>query len=401
MAYIKSELAKGSPEALSGWEQRLAAIEKFVPPDHPRYREYEEMAAKAKSVLNQALTASQIPQGWKIIQSAMEKLTDYYERMTQIRGEVVFDRVQKALAGPAKLPPASAVSALEKQIDSLRDISALAPIANDLQAILGALSVNPKDVLEGVKTSGVQFYLPYKGRLTFDAGKVEWAKRKIGETGEKMRGVHPALPGILSSLEAGILQIEASDPAHAGSYQWWLKYMAPPAVSYGVRVFGGLAGGLFAGVGLLTAVIGKRPLSWPIALWSGIAAYCANPDLFKGSGDRSLQLSSTVNTQKAHEYITRGFKGKRGEQALSELDEIARTRPADLQTAKRAKELSPAQLGALTENPERSALYEILSKFPGKERGSVLQEFAKNNRNEQELLRELVRTRDEVKPIAT
>ena len=160
MAYIKSELAKGSPEELSGWEQRIAAIEKFVPPDHPRYREYEEMAAKAKSVLNQALTASQIPQGWKIIQSAMEKLTDYYERMTQIRGEVVFDRVQKALAGPAKLPPASAVSALEKQIDSLRDISALAPIANDLQAILGALSVNPKDVLEGVKTSGVQFYLP-------------------------------------------------------------------------------------------------------------------------------------------------------------------------------------------------------------------------------------------------
>ncbi|MFA5800610.1 MAG: hypothetical protein WC840_06705, partial [Candidatus Peribacteraceae bacterium] len=72
---IKSELAKGSPEALSGWEQRLSALEKFVPPDHPRYLEYEKMAAKAKSVLNQALIASQTAQGWPIIQSTMEKLT--------------------------------------------------------------------------------------------------------------------------------------------------------------------------------------------------------------------------------------------------------------------------------------------------------------------------------------
>jgi hypothetical protein len=158
---------------------------------------------------------------------------------------------------------------------------------------------------------------------------------------------------------------------------------------YGLRVVGGIAGAAVTSFGLAYCIIFKKEFSWPLPMWAGITAICANPDLLKGRVDQSLMRTASLMNKQTFELI-KYFSGEEGARAYGDLQNLAKTRLADLKIIQTISNPSVAQIGEVVDNP-KSPLMGILSGLSPDKRRMALQTFGQRRSSEdQEILRELM-----------
>ena len=112
-----------------------------------------------------------------------------------------------------------------------------------------------------------------------------------------------------------------------------------------------------------------------------------NPNLLKGSGQRSLESITALVGPGVHDHVASGFRGEIGKQALEELQDIRKNNREGLKTLQKSDQpINMAQLGMLTGKTD-SPLMKVLSKMPEEKRVAALNTFGKSmTPNEQELL---------------
>jgi len=390
MLNTKSELAQGSPESLATREKIWQNLDKFIPPDN---REYQEIIIKGRdSAFERWRMALNMEQGWPMIQKSMEELNRLYERAMQIRSDTAFGNVQTAMRGKLNIPPNQPVLPyLEAQIDKLRDYPDLRSIADDLMKSVRELCENPKDSLGQKSAFNNTCYRQRGNSYIPDFGKVDHARDLVKKIRENpMITMYPDLGPIVNAIEGGIEQVEGIDPAATRGHRWLQEIEAGRKLDfYGLRVVGGIAGAAVTSFGLAYCIIFKKEFSWPLPMWAGITAICANPDLLKGRVDQSLMRTASLMNKQTFELI-KYFSGEEGARAYGDLQNLAKTRLSDLKILQTISNPSVAQIGEVVDNP-KSPLMGILSGLSPDKRRMALQTFGQRRSSEdQEILRELM-----------
>ncbi len=384
-----TELTKANVNAeLKKWKE----MDVLIQPTHPRFAEYQKLAKTARELIARVGLALTIPQAGSAALAMSKQAAELYLKAVEIRASMFSVGLRNAL----KLAPGVSVeSALMKNIDPLKDIERLRPIANDLELAAKGLEVNPADVLNGSGVNGNIFF--EKGRN----GQVEVNYEKVNEVRETVKALkkngmrlHPSVAPLVRQMETGIRMLEAVNPVKFAGNQWYNELKKSREWDSGpLRLVLGMGGGLLSALGLAYSLSKGTSIQWPTYMWAGISAYSLYPDLLAGAGKNAQKVLENMNSPQMHELFGLGFKGPQGVKAFKELQEMdTEKRNAWQQLTKTNAPINGAQLGFVSK--KGGALEKVMLSIPEGKRAEALRNFgAPMNSGDRELMEKVIESR--------
>ncbi len=379
-ANVDAEFAK--------WKQ----LDAIIQPTHPRFSEYQKLAQTARGLITRVGLSLTIPEAGSAALAMAKQAADLYLKAVDIRASMFSIGLQKELR---LAPGVSVESALMKNIDPLKDIERLKPIANDLERAAKGLAVNPSDVLSGNGVSGNIFFSKGRnGEVEVDYEKVNEVRDTVESLKKNGMGLHPSVAPLVRQMETGIRMLEAINPVKFAGNKFFHEVQKRNAWDSGpLKLVLGVSGGLLSALGLGYSVFTGSSIQWPTFMWAGISAYSLYPNLFNGAGKNAMIALETMNSPQMHEFFALGFKGPQGVKAFKELQEMdTEKRSAWQQLTKTNVLINGAQLGFVAK--KGGALEQVMLSMNEGKRAEALRKFgAPMNGGDRELMEKVIESR--------
>lgn len=373
MAFQNAEIGKINQSALDAELGRWIEQDRLAVQGHPKETEYKRISEQAKSILERMSMALAMPAGFQILEQGAEQLGTLYEQAVTIRAAIAHDNIRSSFGVQ---PGQDLQTVLEADID--RAISGLGsgfsePIRRDLLSLSEAFGVNPADTMQG-NVPGNKFFMAFRGKTGVNFDQVDKARKTLDQL-RAAGNTNPELAALANKFEAGLQQVEASDPFRAAHHKWYNESFGTKVNMKPLRVLGGLFGALVTTIGLGQTVFTKGHALSPATVgWGLITMLIVNPDLRKGNGAQALDQITALGTQNVFDLVNAGFKGPQGRAAFEELQAIRSSNSNGIKALQKSEEVSVAQVGALTDGV-KTPLVTVLAGMPSKQRSAALMTF--------------------------
>lgn len=391
MATSNAEIGNINQSALDAELGRWIEQDRLSVHGHPKEAEYQRLSGQAKSTLQRMSMALAMPAGFQILEQGAEQLTALYEQAVTIRAQIAQDTIRGSFGVK---PGQDLQTVLEADID--RATAGLGsgfsePVRRDLISLSQAFGVNPADTMQG-NVPGNKFFMAFRGKTGVNFEQVDKARKTLDQL-RAASATNPELAALADKFEAGLRQVEASDPVRAANHKWINEALRTKMDTRPLRVLGGLFGALVTTIGIGQTLYTKQ-LSPATVGWGIATMLMVNPDLLKGNGSRALDQIAALGSPHIHKLVNAGFKGPQGRAAFEELQTIRQNNPAGLKALQKSTEgVSVAQLGALTDGVN-TPLLKILSSMKPEERAAALSTFgASMNDSQKEFMGQMLEAR--------
>lgn len=370
-----------SPKIL---EKKFAEMNKRLDtPDNAKREEYlrnikekadwyfERLPVKGGSVLMRIEHMQNDPKsGADDIQKALETLKELYEEAVEMRAEMFPDTMRKAM----KLEPSADIEEeLGKGLEELQGHEGKnqQSLGNELGEIALGLAQEPADVLAAGNTKSRYWFMNRAtGFPDIKQYQVAEDQKFVLQAEQQLKGTqtikdHPEIQETINRIKTGLLEIRKVNPTMTAMYDWQVKNAPRKMDTKPLRVLGILSGGLIAGLGIGHSLATGKDLTWPTAMWAGVAAYSLNPKMFQGREKAAIEAFQKYNSTERKKLLGL-FSAKAFEEFTDLSKEELKTFRKKVQSVatnnarnpKSRELLTKADIGTIA--PEGSSLYVLL-----------------------------------------
>jgi hypothetical protein len=403
------ELASMTPERLDQERDRWQLLKQSVEAlrNHPLMPELERIGAQAGSLWQRNAMLINMPESGEQIVENWRRMNELYNRASELKARMLGTRMEAVFGADGAQGGQGSVrdSAMDRlntlfSVDGGTANGSMNAVNRTLSTYLRGLTADPNEVLAGNSRDGHFYGRRRDGQLGVNWRNVDLARQNIDMIARSpMAQMNPDQQRLLQQMRDGIQQVESIDPIGAAMANWRRSVPRRETDYRPIRFLTGIGASLITGYGLYMG--NKHGFTWPTALWAGIAAISVNPDLLRNSTYHSLQRMSYLGEPSTLNMLQRGgVSGDRGAAIMEELQELQRTNPAGLNALiRRNQPVTMAQIGALTEG-RNTPLVQALSRMENDmQRNAFLHTFVQSrSRDDQQILREFVRSRDRIDP---
>lgn len=405
------------------------ALDRLMEGDFPRKREYEEVSAKAKSTLDRMKLSFNMPNGYEVLIKAAEELQELTRAAMSIRSDVGMSNVKGALNVPIG---ASAESVLEPGIGTATEALGeghAKEVSSYLMSLVRAFEINPTDTLKN-DVRGNMFYTSGRGIVEVNIPAVSRERTNLENLRTQCQtsgrpGLEPLI-ALVNKFLVTLEEIERIDPnqQRIDHSIWHKNTYAGKEIDWGPgRKLAALVGAFITTLGLgqflKSGQLSPATAGWAFVTWLAATGGSA----FRGAGRKAIENlpsnspipeemkeilddpDSSYHFAKLGEpqvdaAVRAGFKSEEGKQAFEELQNIVHKGKETKEILKKLqrsqRDITIADLGALTENNPKSQLFKILSRetMTSGMRQSILTAFgAKFSKDNQDYVAEMIRER--------
>ena len=255
---------------------------------------FERLPVKGGAVLMRLEAMQENPEGADGVTAALETLKELYMEAVEMRAEMFPDTMRKAM----KLEPGADIEEeVGKGLEELQGHEGKnqQTFGNELGRIALGLAQTPSDVLAAGNTRSRYWFMNKatgfpdikQYQVAEDQKFVLQAEAQLKDT-QTMQD-HPEIQKTIEKIKTGLLEIRKVNPTGTAMYDWQVKNAPRKMDTKPLRVLGILSGGLIAGLGVGHSLYTGKELTWPTAMWAGVAAYSLNPKMFQGREKAAIE----------------------------------------------------------------------------------------------------------------
>ncbi len=271
---------------------------------------FERLPVKGGAVLMRIEQMQEDPNsGADNIQKALETLKELYSEAVEMRAEMFPDTMRKAM----KLEKNADIEGeLGKGLEELQGHEGKnqQTFGNELGRIALGLAQTPSDVLSAGNTTSRYWYMnKATGFPDIKQYQVAEDQKFVLQTEQQLKGTqtlkdHPEIQKTIEKIKTGLLELRKVNPTGTAMYDWQVKNAPRKMDTKPLRVLGILSGGLIAGLGIGHSLYTGKELTWPTAMWAGVAAYSLNPKMFQGREKAAIESFQKYNSAERKKILS-------------------------------------------------------------------------------------------------